>query len=429
LVLLLALIQFASFGYLPVHHPVRTRYWGHWGRRNKNWLLCWNNRICLFLGRVFDCGVLWPRFRSIWPSASATIWPLIFRCLQGAFNGNIGISKSVMAEISDSTNVAEMYSLLPFMWTVGAALGPFIGGSLANPAARFPDSLGKIPLLRAFPYFLPCATTAALAFLAFVVGFFGLKETLPSAIARQKSTQRGTETEPLLADPTDAPPVNAAEETVPPLRDLFVRPVLISLLNHGFLCFCQMAYEVLVPLVYATPIEMGGLGLNPLHIGRIMGGIGLFNVFTQIFLSAKVIRRFGPRAIFIAAFCCLSCSFLAYPLLNLFARRAGRVDAAVIAVMLFQMSSSFVIFPTFACTQIFIVNSAPTPNSLGGVNGLAQMVGSTLRSIAPSFAASLFSTSVSHHLLGGNMVFFVLCGISLCGLRSSLLLPRKLRSE
>lgn len=82
-----------------------------------------------------------------------------------------------------------------------------------------------------------------------------------------------------------------------------------------------------------------------------------------------------------------------------------------------------------ACTQIFIVDSAPTPNSLGGVNGLAQMVAATLRSIAPSVAASLFATSVSHDLLGGNFVFYVLCGITLCGVRAALLLPRKLRAE
>ncbi|KAJ7352311.1 major facilitator superfamily domain-containing protein [Mycena albidolilacea] len=361
---------------------------------------------------------------------SKSFWSLVvFRCMQGAFNGNIGVSKSVMAEISDPTNIAEIYALLPFMWTVGVAIGPFIGGTLANPAVRYPDSLGKIYILREFPYFLPCAAAGALAFCAFVVGSLGLKETLPSAIARKKKAREGTEVEPLLSDTSDSVPSDTAVDAVPPLRALFIRPVFIALLNHGFLCFCQMSYDVLVPLVYATPISMGGLGLSPLYIGRIMGLCGFVNVFTQVFLSAKAIRRFGPRSIFITAFCCLSVSFLAYPFLNLFARRAGRVDAFVIMVMILQMSSSFVIFPTYACTQMFIVDSAPTQNSLGGVNGLAQMVSSILRSIAPSISASLFSTSVSYHLLGGNFVFLILCAITLCGVRAALLLPKKLRSE
>ncbi|KAJ7105708.1 major facilitator superfamily multidrug-resistance, DHA1 sub-family [Mycena epipterygia] len=357
---------------------------------------------------------------------SKRFWSLVvFRCLQGAFNGNIGVSKSVMAEVSDSTNAAEIYSFLPFMWALAATLAPLIGGTLANPAERYPDSLGKIHLLKKFPYLLPCATAGALAFSAFVIAFIGLKETLASAIARQKKrAPHVTETEPLLTESTHPP----ADQSVPPLRDLFIRPVLISLANHAFLCFCSMSHEVLVPLVYATPIEMGGLGLSPLHIGRIMGACGLANVFMQIFLSARVIRRFGPRKVFIAALGFLACTFASYPLLNLFARRAGRVDAAVMAVIVLQMTSYLVVSPTFACTQLFIVDSAPTQNSLGGVNGLAQMVSSTLRSIAPSFAASLFSTSAKHHLLGGNLVFFVLCGISLCGVRTALLLPKKFRA-
>ncbi|KAJ6488177.1 major facilitator superfamily domain-containing protein [Mycena vitilis] len=351
---------------------------------------------------------------------------VVFRCFQGAFNGNIGVSKSVMAEISDSTNIAEIYSLLPFMWSLGVTLAPFIGGTLANPATRYPDTLGKIHVLREYPYLLPCATAGALAFAAFVFGFFGLKETLPSAIAREKKARQGTEVESLLPDIT---PENAGADEVPQLRELFTRPVLIALLNHGLLAFCQMSYDVLIPLVYATPIAMGGLGLSPLYIGRIMATSGFLNIFTQIFFSAKVIRRFGPRSLFITTFCCVSFTFLAYPLLSFFARRAGRVDAAVITVIVLQLSTSFVMFPTFACTQIFIVDAAPTQNSLGGVNGLAQMVSSTLRSVAPSVAASLFSVSVAHNLLDGNFVFFVLCGISLCAARSALLLPKKLHSD
>ncbi|KAK7017703.1 major facilitator superfamily multidrug-resistance DHA1 sub-family [Favolaschia claudopus] len=362
---------------------------------------------------------------------SKRFWSLVvWRCFQGAFNGNIGVSKSVMAEISDSTNVAEIYSLLPFMWAIGTSVGPFIGGSLANPAKRFPDSLGKIALLIEYPYFLPCATAGALALFAFVIGFFGLKETLPSAVARQRKAKTATETEPLLADSTfTASPVDEEEAPVPPLRDLFIKPVIISLTSHALLCFCESSYEVLMPLIYATPIDTGGLGLSPLYIGRIMAVLGLLNIFTQLFLSARVIRYLGPRTIFITAFACMAYSFLAYSLLNFFARRAGRVDGWVVAVLVTQWATSFVIYPTFACTQIFIVNSAPSPNTLGGVNGLAQMVGSTTRSIAPSFASSMFATSIKHNLLQGNLAFFMLSAIAAYGFRSAFLLPKKLRGE
>jgi hypothetical protein len=62
------------------------------------------------------------------------------------------------------------------------SLRPIIGGVLSNPATRWPDTLGRIHYLRQHPYFLPCATTGFLAFVAFVISFFGLKEVLIQSI-------------------------------------------------------------------------------------------------------------------------------------------------------------------------------------------------------------------------------------------------------
>jgi len=55
---------------------------------------------------------------------SKRYWMLILsRCAQGAFNGNIGVTKSVMAEITDVTNSAQAFSFLPVAWSVGSTLG------------------------------------------------------------------------------------------------------------------------------------------------------------------------------------------------------------------------------------------------------------------------------------------------------------------
>ncbi|KAJ7065739.1 major facilitator superfamily domain-containing protein [Mycena amicta] len=351
-------------------------------------------------------------------------WLVVFRCLQGGFNGNIGVSKSAMAEISDSTNIAQVYSFVPLMWTVGATLGPYIGGTLANPASQYPDSLGRIKLLRDHPYFLPCAVAAAVAFCGFGIGFIGLKETLPSSLRRKRrNAEQGTEREALLVD--------GEENTeIPPLSALFVRPVLIALLNHGFLAFCGMSFDVLVPLVYATPVSLGGLGLTPPSIGRILALAGLFNASAQLLLAPRAIRRFGPHVVFIAMFSGLTVAFLAYPVLNYLARRAGGVDGWVIAVMGVQLSSGLLVSASWACTQIFIVNAAPTPTSLGGVNGLGQMVASTLRSLAPVLASSLFSFSAAHREDGwivANLVFLVLAAAALCAVGAAGALPRRVK--
>ncbi|KAJ4488407.1 major facilitator superfamily domain-containing protein [Lentinula aciculospora] len=102
---------------------------------------------------------------------------IIFRSIQGAFNGNIGVSKTILAELSDSTNIAQIFSLAPMIWCIGVIMGPSIGGVLANPEERFPSTLGRISLLRDHPFFLPCAVVAFFALTFFFIALIGLKET------------------------------------------------------------------------------------------------------------------------------------------------------------------------------------------------------------------------------------------------------------
>ncbi|KAJ7888283.1 major facilitator superfamily domain-containing protein [Mycena leptocephala] len=372
---------------------------------------------------------------------SKSFWMLFaFRCAQGAFNGNLGVAKTVMNEISDPSNVADVFSTLQLMWSLGSTTSPFMGGTLANAASKWPDTLGKIELLRMHPYFLPCAVAASVAFTSFVFAFVGLRETLPSAVERERAKNKSKtneppmETDPLLPAETSTTTGTSASasthpDTVPPLRELFTRDVRIALLNHALLCFCDMAYDSLIPLVYSTPIAIGGLGLKPHNIGLIMGLCGFSNAVVQAAVGGRVIRHFGPRRVFNAAFCALACVFSLYPLLSVLARRAGRVDGAVVAVLVCQLSGNFVLYYSFAATMLFVMDSAPNRASVGSVTGLSQMVGTISRSVAPSIASSLFSLSMKHNLADGYLVYIFLAGISLCALQCSLLLPRRLRSD
>jgi MFS family permease len=45
------------------------------------------------------------------------------RCLHGMLNGNIGVMKSMMAELTDETNMARGFSLIPVTWAVGGTIG------------------------------------------------------------------------------------------------------------------------------------------------------------------------------------------------------------------------------------------------------------------------------------------------------------------
>lgn len=45
------------------------------------------------------------------------------RALNGALNGNVGILKSMVAEITDETNIAQAYAYMPLAWSSGGTLG------------------------------------------------------------------------------------------------------------------------------------------------------------------------------------------------------------------------------------------------------------------------------------------------------------------
>jgi hypothetical protein len=88
----------------------------------------------------------------------------------------------------------------------------------------------------------------------------------------------------------------------------------------NFLFTCEGA---LVPLFFAMPIEIGGVGLNPVQIGYILAGYRAFMVLFMLTRSLRIIRRYGERFAFImATFSCMSL-WIVMPFINLCARSSG----------------------------------------------------------------------------------------------------------
>ena len=90
---------------------------------------------------VFLCGLLGTIVSSIVFGLSRSFPGLVLRCvssdprymlrllslasrfLNGMLNGNAGVVKSMMAELTDETNMARGFSLIPVTWAVGGTLG------------------------------------------------------------------------------------------------------------------------------------------------------------------------------------------------------------------------------------------------------------------------------------------------------------------
>ncbi|KIK52651.1 hypothetical protein GYMLUDRAFT_251023 [Collybiopsis luxurians FD-317 M1] len=196
---------------------------------------------------------------------SRTFWGLVLsRCLNGALNGNIGVIKryfgyvdvmrtlrliatfiSILAEMTDTTNIAQAYAYMPVAWSSGSVLGPMIGGALARPADQFPNIFGHNEFLIKYPYFLPCVVPATFSAIAWLVTYLFLKETVKSPTLsfprpfrwRKQTNAVKSSTADIATDST----ANDVTTEIPdnnkpvPFRKLLNRRVLVAAGNYASL--------------------------------------------------------------------------------------------------------------------------------------------------------------------------------------------------
>ncbi|KAH9838448.1 MFS general substrate transporter [Rhodofomes roseus] len=365
-------------------------------------VLQWS-RISDYIGRkpVLLTGMAGLCMSMICFGISKTFLHLVLsRCLVGALNGNIGVIKSMMGELTDSTNMAQGFALMPVVWSAGATLGPMIGGQLAKPHDRWPN-LFTAPIWTQYPYLLPCAVSASFSAFTFVIASIFLKETVQRRHSKQKSVRIlvQAEEDPLLREESLEDPAT--------LRSLMVRPVLLSVLSYGTLCLLDIAYRAIQPLFFSTPIALGGLGFTPATIGLVLGIFGLLNGSLQALFFARVIRRWGPKRVFMAGMACFVPLFGMFPVINALARPDG-LTYIVWAAIVLQLTISVVMDMSFAASFMFVTTSAPNKRSLGATNGVAQVIAALLRSVGPASATSLFALSLEHNWLGGKAVYVIL---------------------
>ncbi len=196
------------------------------------------------------------------------------RALCGLMNGNIGIAKSVLAEITDETNRTGAFQLFGLMWEVGSVLGPMIGGLLADPAKQYPNLFGNFKPFVEYPFLLPCIAGAMFSLIGWIFGFFYLKETRGIKAIKDES--------------------ETVDETAE-LPYLFGLPKLCvySIFAYGILCFANIMFEEVLPLFVASPRSVGGLGFTVGQMGMMMSILGAIALVVQLYFVEEWERKYG----------------------------------------------------------------------------------------------------------------------------------------
>ncbi|KAJ7434859.1 major facilitator superfamily domain-containing protein [Mycena latifolia] len=360
---------------------------------------------------------------------SRTFWALVAsRCLSGLLNGNLGVVKSAVGDLTDPSNRADAFPYINVLWDVGAAFGPLVGGLLARPQDHFPRLFSGIFWSR-FPYFLPCLAVAGILFLTCFVVWALFEETVP---CKERSSGIMGDVSGVNVRIPDVPsPVKCGPL---PIRELLTFPVILTISNFASFIFLVVGIAVLIPLLLAMPPEIGGLGLSPAKIGLILSA---YNTTMALFLAlfcGRLVRRFGSARVFVSAISMCLPILMLLSVMSMVVQRTGLTPvvwvlvACVLALSVLQEAGSYDTLCNPAAIIILVTASAPR-NSRGTVIGLAQTASSLAKALGPAMATSLFSLSVEQNLLGGYAVYAVLFGLSALALMLATRLPAEVREE
>ncbi|KAF8521891.1 MFS general substrate transporter [Hysterangium stoloniferum] len=357
-----------------------------------------------------------------------SFWTVVAsRALTAALNGNGGVIKCAISEITDDTNFARALSFIPIAWSVGSTIGPLVGGALEHPYERFGGIFRLSEFWRTNPYFLPCMSAALYCFSAFALSYFLLKEAKTCIISHNPTPYEGRNNGDVSSGPINerSPLIlpNKQPQSLP-LSVLLTPRVRLVILNNSLLALVDIAFHILQPILMSLPIANGGLGMSPSLIGVCLACSGVLNSLVSILFFSPLTRRFGNRAVLAGCQIAFIGCFALFPVMNGLARVQGGFNAAVWTTLIIQLALSTLPPMAYASVFIFLTSAVHTRSALGATTGLAQTATSIMRAIGPGGATSLFAWSIERNILGGNFVYLVLCGLSVGSFTASTFLPR-----
>ncbi|KAG1796430.1 major facilitator superfamily domain-containing protein, partial [Suillus plorans] len=339
---------------------------------------------------------------------------------------------SMLMDITDATNMPKAYSYIPIPLMIGITTGPLIGGLLSRPADKFPDIFGRSKLLKTYPYLLPCSISAFFVLIIWLVAYIRLKESISTTgktplwelikgrFFGQSYSKPRQPSSNVIVDPGDGSPGEVQSKPLP-LRALLTSKVLSVTACYATTGLFQMGFNLILPVFYATPIELGGLFLDPPRIGALLAASGVIHGIFQLLFYAHLHDRFGARAIHITGVSSGIPMIILFPVTNALARAYG-IGMAVWLCVVVQLTLKTSLIMCFPCMVLFTRAAAPNRASLGATNGIVMVAVAIARILGPASAASVFSYSLQEGHDAWSIYYFMIANAFLT-VGTALLLP------
>ena len=374
-----------------------------------------------------------------WGFSKSLIWAILARCLSGASNGNMGLTRTIVAEMVPQRELQpRAFSIMPLVWTMGSIFGPGFGGALANPAHKYPKVFGKLKFFHDYPFALPNLVAAAFFLVGLTVGTLFLKETLEtkkdrpdygrkvgelllrpcsrktkhSRLPREEEQSsslmkhsRVSSISSTVEDNDDHRKSNSVPLKPPTWREVFSYQSNMNLLVYTLLALHSIAYDQLVPIFMHYPPQtdrpsnpnvqlpfkfIGGFGIDSGRIGLLFMAYGVVGMFIQFFAFPSLARRWGVLNCLKLVSVMFPLAYIATPFTALLPTPVSQ-QIGMFAVMCFKCWAAIFAFP---CTTILLTNSAESLRILGTLNGMAVSISALGRAFGPAVGGWTFTLGV-----------------------------------
>jgi MFS family permease len=316
---------------------------------------------------------------------------LSMRTLCGFLNGNVGVVKSMLGEMTDATNRGQAFAYWESAYGLGTIFGPMLGGILVNPTVRFPWLFGDSTFFIENPYLFPCMVSSFVSLLGAFIGYIFLEETCSHIVKKPQYTERSGSDTTVISETTSLLNSSPDEIVVPNLSigQVLTPQVRKSISAYAMWCLVTVIYEEVYALYVAEPLKVGGLQFSSFEIGLLLSFSGVVQIASQMFIYPACESRLGQLGTFKWAAIILAVFSFALPFCTDFARLlvtsddgtyTGNQKAIVFGMLLFLLSGkTLASVMGYIPVIIFVNDSAPSTSSLGTVHGCGQVMASLVR--------------------------------------------------
>ncbi|KAH6674780.1 major facilitator superfamily domain-containing protein [Halenospora varia] len=383
---------------------------------------------------------------------SRSIGALMFwRILAGIGNGNIGVMRTMTAEIvKERKYQTRAFLILPLIFNTGMVAGLALGGCLADPVVNIPFLFGSDGLFNMYgheggvawalkyPYALPALSNAGALVVSLFLAVFGMRETLPgkeddldlglllgnfvkrhiNILLRRPTTSSYRYT---AVDEEDIPGTPESMELVtksepasprsPPPRPTFskiwTRDVLVTLISFGLLPLHNSAFMHIFPIFLSTPSKpnetanlisfTGGLGLQTPSIGLWLSAFGICGILLQLFIYPRMQARLGTLGCFRISLFIFPLAYFFAPYLSLLPEGGISRWGGIALILCAQVMARTIAIPS---TVILLTESAPAKTVLGTVHGAGNMLNSLARAVGTAFGGWVFAWGMERGVVG-----------------------------